>query len=86
MEGLEADDLNARPTVSAHEEDEDSEAEDAAGDFDFEFDEVGSRVLRPEQLEEEGASASPSSSSTADAGSASAESPVTPPAAKAAKR
>ena len=86
MEGLEADDLNARPTVSAHEEDEDSEAEDAAGDFDFEFDEAGSRVLRPEQLEEEGASASPSSSSTADAGSASAESPATPPAAKAAKR
>ena len=92
MEGLEADDLNARPTVGAHEEDEDSEAEDAAGDFDFEFDEAGSRVHRPEQLEDEGASASPSSSSTADsagsasAGSASAESPATPPAAKAAKR
>ena len=66
LEGLELDDLNARPTVSYQEEDPDSEPEDtSAGDFDFELDESGSRITRDEQLEDEGYSPSPAPSSAA---------------------
>mmetsp|Transcript_38432 Transcript_38432/g.63664 ORF Transcript_38432/g.63664 Transcript_38432/m.63664 type:complete len:696 (+) Transcript_38432:3650-5737(+) len=39
----------------------DSEAEEFAGDFDFEFDETGARVTREEQQEDTGDLASPSS-------------------------
>lgn len=63
IEDLAMDDLNARPTVTAHEEDPDSEPEDtSAGDFDFEFDDTGARVLRAEQMEDTGMHPSPSAS------------------------
>ena len=66
LEGLELDDLNARPAVSYHEEDPDSEPEDtSAGDLNFEFDESGSRISREEQLDDVGHLASPHSSVTA---------------------
>ena len=66
LEGLELDDLNARPTVSYHEEDPDSEPEDtSAGDFNFEFDEFGSRITREKQLDDVGHVASPHSTATA---------------------
>ena len=72
LEGLEVDDVNARPTISAHEEDPDSEPEDtSAGDFDFEFDETGARLGRDEQLDDAGCSPTPASSPRASSSAAS---------------
>ena len=61
LDDLEMDDLNARVANTAHEEDRDSEPDDAGGDFDFEWDEVtGARLNRDEQLDDVGSAPSPS--------------------------
>ena len=72
LDGLELDDVNARPTVAYHEEDADSEPEDtSAGDFDFEFDEIGCRIRREEQVDDVGHVPSPASSAAASAAASS---------------
>jgi len=59
---VDVDDPNGRVDSSVDElQEPDSEAEECAGDFDFEFDETGARVTREEQLEDTGGVASPSS-------------------------
>ena len=65
IEDLELDDLNARVGETAHESDPESEADDAGGDFDFEFDETGARVTRDEQLSDAGSAPAPAAITTA---------------------